>query len=185
MNPTDNRPEVPSAAPITPYLKHHLQVHPSMTPQDIAKLCYQAAHGAEHLLADMDRARLYLARELDATPSDADMPLVEPISEAVARVNLAPWKAKGLTPDTLFELFAATARVSGQGDQRLDAYLKEVSVYLNGESAPISPAEWQEFLTRYDGEGRPAIHHSASYREAEHPAYRIVMRSILRDVGLE
>lgn len=185
MNQTVTAPEGLTSAPITPYLWRHLCTHPAMTPQDIAKLCYQAAHGAEHLLADQDRARLYLARELEATPSDGAVPLVEPISDAVARVNLAAWKARGLSADDLFGLFVATARVSGQGDQRLDAYLKEVSLCLEGEATPVSSADWQAFLTWYDGQGRPAIHHSAAYREAEHPAYRIVLRALLRDAGLE
>lgn len=184
MSSNDTLPEGITSSPITPYLKHHLLEHPSMTPQDVAKLCYQAAHGAEHLLADLDRARLYLIRELEATPADGEIPLAEPISDAVARVNLAAWKAKGLSPDTLFELFSATARVSGEGDQRLDAYLKEVSLCLEREATSVSSDDWQAFLAWYDGQGRPPIHHSASYREAEHPAYRIVMRSLLRDVGL-
>ena len=172
-------------ASLIPYLKTHLDNHPSMTSQDIAKLCYQAAHGAEHLLADRERARLYLFRELEATLPDETLPLVEPISDAVARVNLAPWKANGLSPDTLFELFVATARVSGDGTQRLDAYLQEVSVFLESEVTPVSFAAWQEFAEWYDGRGRPAVHHSDAYREAEHPAYRIVMRTLLRDAGLE
>ena len=103
-----------TAPAITPYLKAHLRAHPSMTPQDIAKLCYQAAHGAEHLLADVERARGYLSREMDATEADDTLPLTEPISDTVSRVNLAPWKARGLSADALFDLFAATARVSGE-----------------------------------------------------------------------
>ena len=35
---------------IKKYLKEQFVLHPSMMPSDVAKLCYQAAMGAEHLL---------------------------------------------------------------------------------------------------------------------------------------
>ena len=170
--------------PITPYLQVHLRNHPSMTAQDIAKLCYQAAHGAEHLLSDLDRARGYLVRELEATEADGTIPLIEPISDCVARVNLAPWKARGLSADALFDLFAATARVSGEGDEALSAYLSEVTVLLCQEPTCITPDDWQTFMTWYDGLDRPAVHHSEAYREAERPAYRIVLRELLEQAGI-
>ena len=172
----------PLPASLIPYLKTHLDNHPSMTSQDIAKLCYQAAHGAEHLLADLDRARRYLEHEMDSVEANECMTLIEPISDRVARVNLAPWKAKGLSADALFDLFVATARVSGNGDERLSSYLSEVSDYLASEPSSIALTEWMTFLAWYDQNGRPAIHHSEAYRAAEHPAYRIVLRDLLCDV---
>ena len=168
-----------------PYLKAHLVAHPSTQPQDIAKLCYQAAHGAEHLLADLDRARSYLLRELEATEADGKLPLIEPISDAVARVNLAPWKAGELSVDLLFDLFVATATVSGGGDALLESYLNEVTAFLwdhDGHTA-VTFEDWMNFLTWYKGEGCPAIHHSHAYRQGEWPAYRIVMRELLRGEG--
>ena len=167
---------------IIPYLTAQFRLHPSMTAQDIAKLCYQASHGAEHLLSDPERARLYLLREIEDTEADGSLPLIEPISDGIARVNLAPWKASGLSADLLFELFFATARVSGDGAAALESYLNEVSDYLNRYSASVTYAEWAEFLTWYNGQGRPAIHHSSAYREAEKPAYRIVRRELLEGV---
>ena len=172
----------PLPASLIPYLKTHLDHHPSMTSQDIAKLCYQAAHGAEHLLADLDRARKYLACEMDSVEAGDGVPLIEPISDRVARVNLAPWKAKGLSADALFDLFVATARVSGNGDERLSSYLSEVSNYLASEPSSIALTEWLTFLAWYDQNGRPTIHHSEAYRATEHPAYRIVLRDLLCDV---
>ncbi len=164
---------------IIPYLEAHLKAHPSMTPQDIAKLCYQAAHGAEHLLLDPDRARNYFMSEWEATPADSNIPLAEPISDTVARVNLAPWKALGRSPEALFDLFVATATVSGDGDTLLQAYLAEVGCYLRDHETSVSPAAWNEFMAWYEGLGRPAIHHSDAYRDAEKPAYRIVFRGLL------
>ncbi len=165
---------------IRPYLAEQMRVHPSMTPQDIAKLCYQAAHGAEHLLSDLDRARGYLLREFEAADADGSVPLIEPISNTVARVNIAAWKAQGRSPDDLFDLFAATATVSGEGDGRLIQYLAETEDFLTHAQTSIALEDWRMFSAWYTQNGRPAIHHSEAYREAEKPAYRIVRRDLLR-----
>lgn len=169
---------------IRPYLAEQMRIHPSMMPQDIAKLCYQAAHGAEHLLSDLDRARSYLLRELEATPADGSIPLIEPISDTVARVNIAAWKARGLSPDRLFDLFAATATVSGEGDEYLSDYLADAEDWLSCVQTHISLEEWQAFSAWYAANGRPAIHHSEVYRDMEKPAYRIVRRSLLWAGGI-
>jgi hypothetical protein len=152
-----------------------------MKPQDIAKLCYQAAHGAEHLLSDLSRARAYFMAEWNATPSNPDIPLAEPISDRIARVNLAAWKAAGLSPDTLFDLFAATSTVSEEGNVLLEGYLAEADAYLKDRVTAEQLTAWRLFLFWYDGEGRPAVHHSEAYRTAESPAYRLVFRELLSE----
>lgn len=169
---------------ITPYLTSQLRLHPSMAPQDMAKLCYQAARGGEHLLADPERARVYLLRELEQTPPNGEAPLVEPISPAIFRVNLAPWKARGLSADRLFDLFAATVTAGGDGEDQLEAYLTEVGEWLAEADTSITLCEWLSFLERYRDAGYPAIHHSEAYRAAERPAYRIVRRELLAREGI-
>ena len=166
---------------ISRYLEDQLSTHPSMTPQDLAKLCYQAAHGAEHLLANPERARGYLLRELESVEPDPHIPLVEPISDEIARVNLAAWKARELSSDRLFDLFVATAQVSRDGGERLQTYLDEVDALLFRGQTAIPLSAWTEFRTEYDALGRPSIHHSEAYRAAEHPAYRIVRRDLLAE----
>ena len=169
---------------IRPYLTAQLCLHPAMTPQDVAKLCYQAAHGAEHLLSDPERAYRYLLQEWEATAADGRLPLTEPISDDIARVNLAPWKAAGLSSDLLFRLFAATASVSGEEEKRLTRYLAEAEAWAASGQTGISAEAWRDFLARYRAAGMPPIHHSDAYREAEKPAYRIVRRDLLRDAGI-
>ena len=61
------------------YLTEQLHNHPSAEPQDILKLCYQAAFGAEHLLKDAEKAKAYLQAEHDAVTA-ADIPLYEAVS---------------------------------------------------------------------------------------------------------
>jgi hypothetical protein len=169
--------EVPS---MKTYLSEQLAKHPSMECTDILKQCYQAAKGAEHLLSDLARAKAYLQKEWDATPSE-DLPLYEVISPAVARVNIAAWKFHGKELDVLFDLFASSATVPMGSDQVLETYLAEAEEVLTTHRPELLPT-WRETLTAYKQAGMPAIHHSASYREAEKPAYRVVRRDLIKDV---
>lgn len=170
---------------LLPYLTEQLSRHPSMRPRDLAKLCYQAARGAEHLLTEPDRARLYLEKEMEITEPCADMALYEVISPWVARVNLAAWKARGFSTETLFSLFLATASVRAAGEDLLPAYLEEVTAYLASGEYGVSAEEWKEFLTAYRSAGMPAVHHSEEYRLAEKPAYRIVRVELLAEYTVQ
>lgn len=151
-------------------LSRQLQRHPAMQPRDVIKLCYQAARGAEHLLTDAARARAYFNQEYAAIPADAALPLFEAISENVARVNLAAWKASALPADWLFRMFVHTASVPMGGAELLNRYIDEASPL-----ASRLPG-WQEALAAWQEQGMPAVHHSDAYRAAEKPAYRIVNR---------
>ena len=157
------------------YIQKQLELHPSIQPQDIAKLCYQAAFGAEHLLMDSDRARKYFDHEYESTPSCDTQPLYEQISDKVCRVNLAAWKAKGLSAESLFDLFVASATVTSTGsDELFLQYLSVAEDLISNRKTSFLIEEWNIFFTEYQKSGMPAVHHSETYRQAEHPAYRIV-----------
>jgi hypothetical protein len=165
---------------LRPYLIDQLTRHPSMTPQDLAKLCYQAARGAEHMIPDPERARAYLTRELEATEADGMIPLYEAISPKIVRVNLAAWKARGFSCEDLLALFLSTAKSSVSGEDLLPAYLEEVTALLTAGDYPVTAHEWESFLRVYQELGMPAVHHSEAYRLREKPAYRIVRAELLK-----
>ncbi len=152
----------------TTCLQEQLRLHPSMQPRDVIKLCYQAARGAEHLLTDATRARAYFDQEYASTPADASLPLFEAISENVARVNIAAWKAATLPVEWLFRMFIHTASVPMGGAELLETYIAEASAIVNDLPG------WEDTLAAWRENGMPAVHHSEAYRAGEHPAYRIV-----------
>ena len=159
------------------YLLQQIAQHPSMQPQDVAKLCYQAAYGAEHLLEDVSAAAEYFRREFETVPA-GDSPLYEYISPDYARVNLAAWKKSGMPGAWLFALFCAGAGPNEQGREVLENYLGIAEENLSDFS--FSFQSWREFIEDYSKRGMPALHHSALYRQAERPAYRLVRRDMLR-----
>ena len=155
---------------LTTCLQEQLRLHPAMQPQDVLKLCYQAAYGAEHLLADVSRARAYFDQEYAAVPADEALPLFEPLSEDVARVNLAAWKAASLPAEWLFRMFVHTASVPMGGPALLESCLQEAAALVQDMPG------WADTLASWREAGMPAVHHSEAYRAAERPAYRIVNR---------
>lgn len=161
---------------IMSYLIWQYDLHPAYTVIDLIKQCYQAAHGAEHLLTDTEAARGYLEREF-ADVAAKDIPLCEPISEDVCRVNIAAWKYRGLPPAELFELFAASAYPRENGRERLLHYLREAEKFI--EAYGVRLAADARALAEYRKGEMPPVHHSEAYRCAEHPAYRVVDASLL------
>lgn len=163
------------------YLKEQFRLHPSMQPQDVVKQCYQAAYGAEHMLLDVEKAKEYFLKEFEETPASFAVPLYEPISENICRVNLAAWKSRGLDADELFELFVASAHVaSSVGDKSaFNNCIKPAEQLIQKGKAPFSYEEWQSYYQAYKSNGISAVHHSEAYHQAEHPAYRIVRKQLL------
>lgn len=162
------------------YLSEQIKKHPTIRPQDAVKLCYQAAFGAEHLLSDKEAARRYLYAELENTAA-CDGELYECISEDICRVNLAVWKARELSAESLFELFVASAAVKKDGKAAMQSYLDDVGKLADDGAFGFSFCEWQDFLKKYTDAGMPAVHHSEVYRESEKPTYRIVKRELLKE----
>ncbi len=158
--------------------------HPAMQPQDALKMCYQAAFGAEHLLSDPSAARRYLLAELSACGENAAEPLSEPLSEDTVRVNLRAWNALHLPQEWLFSLFSRSCRPRAQGDTRFSQYLSIVDTLCAAEKLPFSAAQWQAEKNACLSDGIHAVHHSARYRAAEQPAYRIISARLARMLPL-
>jgi len=156
------------------FLCKQMELHPSMQPQDVIKLCYQAAFGAEHLLEDFARVKEYFDAEF-LKIAERDESLYEPISNDVYRVNMAAWKKAGLPKEWLFNLFVLSARVRHEdGESSFRDYLTQV------EGLPFCNNEWREYIRLDMQDGIKAIHHSEDYRENEKPAYRVISGEYIR-----
>lgn len=157
----------------TACLREQLRLHPSTQPGDVIKLIYQAARGAEHLLTDAARARAYFDQEYAATPADASLPLLESLSEHVARANLGAWKASGLPAEWLFRAFVNMTSLPLDSAELLEEYIAGATEVIE-EIRPFPLTDWENALDSWRAAGTPAVHHTEAYRAAEHPAYRIV-----------
>ena len=162
---------------LTKYFLNEMKLHPTLAPQDVVKLCFQGAFGAEHMLDDMAQALAYFWEEYKATQVD-DRPLAEYISPTVCRVNLAAWKRLNLNPDWLWNMFVYSVAAPA-GDTSADVfenYIAQADELCQAEAFAFTYAQWREYIDAYKIAGvAPApVHHSAVYRENEKPAYRII-----------
>lgn len=155
------------------YLAEQADLHRSMRPQDMIKLCYQAAFGAEHLLSDYAAAERLFEQEV-ASVTGGDPRLYEPISPDCCRVNLSAWKELGLPFAWLFRMFVESAAVSGGSAAVFDSLLHEADALCAAGLTPFSRHDWEQALDAYRRDGGGAVHHSAAYRASERPAYRLV-----------
>ena len=144
-------------------LRGHRARYPEMQTQDCVKLLYQSEFGGGHLLTDPDAALARLRAELETRPRPADVPPVEPIGGGLARLHLWAVEAHRLQPETVLGLFRLACAPRGSMDGLLEklARLEEAFPEMRGDVAA------------YRAAGCPAVHHSAAFRKAYAPAYRL------------
>lgn len=154
------------------FLSKQHALHPSMSMQDMVKLCYQAAHGAEHLVTDKQKASKLLWEEFEAV-APLDLPLYEEISDNYVRINLSAWKFRGLDLKWLRNIFFVSLDMPRDIEENMDDC-------LNACRKMTGDIGWDEYIAEYKSKGMPPVHHSDVYREKEMPAYRVANKCFVR-----
>lgn len=153
-------------------LRSHAARYPKMEPTDAVKLLYQNEFGGGHLIRDPETFLQYLRREYAAVPKDAQGTKCEDIGNGRMRVNLAPLSEAEL--EQLGQDFLRDAQTR-QGS--LDRFLQKLAllrlVTTEGVFA-FGPEALDDYLAAYAAAGYPMVSHSETYRNAYHPAYRVV-----------
>jgi len=169
------------AQDVEAFVNKQLERYPKSRLLDIYKSCFQDYMGAEHLVGDTASARAYLEQELAQCDT----------------TTLEPWYSEPCGPGGHYVRVSLRAVLEGHvsTEQLLDAFIASANV----ESRPTVEqwaSRWQSMITIIDGmslqlphyeedrqfisdvlsQGKYAISHSADYREAYSPHYRIVNR---------
>lgn len=150
----------------------HCRRYPSLQPQDLFKYLYQSAFGCEHLLASRENAVAYIKREYD-TLSQQEYSVIEPLDGAYSRVSLSVLK-NGMRAETLGCLFCRSARCEPDGKASLLEKIQVANEIAMEGLLPFSDSELANALEKWRAEGYSALHHSAVFREAYHPSYRVI-----------
>jgi hypothetical protein len=124
-----------------------------------------------------------MEREIADMGDGPSEPVVDPISPdgEIVRVHLRPYLLHGGSIEKLVEAFVRTAR-----EQRGDIALLESYWAIAVRLGNFSAADLDEFIQPVKAENYPAVHHSAEYRNAYHPSYRVVSQKVaswLNDPG--
>ena len=155
-------------------LRAHAARYPLMEPRDAVKLVYQNEFGGGHLIRNEQACMEFLQREYTSVPQDPDVPLLEDIGNGLCRVNLAALDAHGISPT---ELGAAFIRSAAQTRGSVASFRKKLALLqkLTAEGAmPFSQEALGAYLIDYETAGFPPVSHSNTYRNAYHPAYRVI-----------
>ncbi|MEJ2634384.1 MAG: hypothetical protein P8184_03715 [Calditrichia bacterium] len=165
-------------------LDYHFQLRPLMQVQDVYKLLLQGVFDAEPLLSDPEQAKEMLMHEMKhQMPSDTKS-LAESVSfdDKFIRVNLGPFREKGMDSEKLAEAFVQSAKPGAALAEDFPAIWREfMEVHRSGY--PIRQAENEiiEFSDRVRKQDYAPVHHSDIYRKYYKSSYRIVNRKNFRE----
>jgi hypothetical protein len=155
-----------------------LAATPDARVDDAYKWLFQATRGAEHAAASHFAAAAWLDREWDslAMPCQPE-PLVQSLrpDAVIVRLNLRPCRAQGMPRNDVLRAFLeSAARFCGNASAFTDAW-RALGVRLSeGEHGHLRRDRWQRLDVRMRASGYGPVHHSASYRSAYDPAYRVL-----------
>jgi hypothetical protein len=164
-------------------VNRQMQNYPKSRLLDIYKSCFQDYMGAEHLLSDRQRVKAYLDEEMNTTSLDDLMPwYYEPcgIDSSYYRVSIKTIKEGFITEDQLLDAFIRSA--NSETRPSVESWSNRWHMIIGTiDRMKLDMPNYQEDKQLIDSVlsvGKYAISHSPDYREAYHPHYRIVERSI-------
>ena len=172
-----------SAQDIQTFVQKQMETYPKSRLLDIYKSCFQDYMGAEHLVSDRQRVKAYLDEELQSTSLDSLMTwLYEPcgVDGRYVRVSIRAIKEGLIKEDMLLDAFIRSANTSQR--RSIESWHDRWHVIIG----TIDQMQLQlpnfdkdkQFIESILSVGKYAISHSPEYREAYHPHYRIVEKSI-------
>jgi hypothetical protein len=159
----------------------HARRYPRWALEDLYKLAHQAAMGSEHAVIDEAHARAWLVREFADLGSGPDEPLLDPISAdgSIVRVHLRPFASLGLDSEVLLAAFLSTGKEFRGSTERIEESFSEAARLTRDGLLAFNAADVRSLIARMKAVGFPAVHHSAVFEAAYHPAYRVVARAFL------
>lgn len=151
------------------FLKNQMAQTPEMAPQDAVKLVYQAAFGCGHLLCGDCAAGV--KKELSHTVAASGVPVCLRIGGGWCRLNLASEEVRSIPAERIAQMMRLSTARSRGGEAFLEEGLENLRALAQAGEAPFSAEALAAFLQSWD---RAPLHHSAAYRSAYAPAYRVV-----------
>ena len=160
-------------------IQWHQTIKKNFEIQDAYKLIYQSVFGIQHILDDKERAKIYLQQEFESINADGHEDLIENISVSgeIVRLNLRPFKYCNGNIDQLFQAMLHSAEeIPGSVKKFLDLWNQFKQAVFRAEMN-FDETELRAFDHKMKLENYPARHHSAAYRAANRPAYRVLKKS--------
>lgn len=132
------------------------------------------------MITDEPSSLRYLEEEYAGIRQDAGFVLYDDIGNGKARLHLRALQAAGLTLPTVNRFFVRSANSTAGSIRALERKLAVALAMCQAGELPFSAREAEDYLEEYRVRQYPAVHHSETYRQAYHPAYRVVNMEYVR-----
>lgn len=138
-----------------------------------------AGHGEAVTGCDAEGADVY-GMSAGSKGAHAAVPLFEDIGNGLCRINLAGLGRYPVSLETVNNFFIHTANTHRGGIRSFESKLEILRDCCARGALPFSIDSVDGYIRSYRGNGYPPVSHSAIYRDAYHPAYRIVKNDFRR-----
>ena len=162
-------------------LTKQLETYPESALQDVYKTFYQDRFGPGHMITDTAAMRDYLLDELQAALWDSvPNPYYEPTGAQgrFVRVYLRGIQEGLITAEQLFDAFVRSAEPVAQPTTSWADEWASIVSELTAEELMWLDRDTTQADLNLAAEMNRAVHHSNAYRQAYHPRYRIVEKTI-------
>ena len=157
----------------------HAARYPNMEPRDAVKLLYQATFGGGHILRDPEAAARFLSEERKSVEK-REKALTEEIGGGYHRVYLDSKAGEKLSDAVLTRAFVLSNQDIPDAKELFSERLEALTELTDAGRMPFSPDELRAYLQEYHKAGYPMVSHTDGYREAYHPAYRVMKTGFAR-----
>lgn len=162
----------------TEFLLAQCRACPALEPRDLLKALHQSVFGCGHFVTDEAAGLARLQEELSRLPEDAAADPA-PLDGPYVRLHLGYLRRSGLSPRTLFRLFALSAQAPSGDGAALEEKLRCLLDLARQGRLPFSYAETVQAVESWRAAGFPACRHSEAFRAACAPAYRVIRRGFV------
>ena len=153
-----------------------------MEVQDVYTLIYQGAMGVGYYSMDAGGFEERLIKEFEETRADEKKTLWETIRPdgELVRVHMSALKTRGVQPQALSTLCLWTASIfKGDEQDLMDGWATFWHICRDNRLSKFPEKEIFEFDEWIKKNKYPSTHHSAVFRNAYDPHYRLVRREFL------
>jgi len=157
-------------------VENHMNKYPVFEFCDIVKLVYQNEFAGGHMITDIDMAYKKIFDEYDTLKSFEGPLHIDDIGNGLVRVHLASIPRNKLKK--LYDCFAETANNVVGSKKSLVSKLYDVASLFDDSTR----GNYIKYVENYVKSGCPVMSHSKAYKEAYHPAYRVIFSSYLSEL---
>lgn len=168
----------PASSPVTDFFLAQAPADPELRIEDAYKWLFHDTRGGEHAIENLTAARQWLDQEwATLSPPFPGEHLWTPLDSEgqIGRLNLRPYRKRGGSPDAVQAAFITGTRSFDSSPKRFRQTWTALGRALRHQpQGHLTRAEWLRLDRQMRPKGFPAIHHSAAYRAARQPAYRVL-----------